>query len=376
MTTDSVPNEDDAFQERFTQAVIRLALLALLVVLCLRVLQPFINPLIGGVVIAIALHTPYGKLSSALGGRQALAAVILVGVILLALILPAVALGTSMVQTAADLSESFDPDAIAVPPPPASVADWPIVGERIHDTWLSASRNLESVLVKLGPHLKDAGLWVVGTVGDLGWGLIMFIAAIVIGGALLPVRAKGVATARKVGTIVAGEQGPALADLVGASVQSVIRGVIGVALIQSVLAGVGMLVAGVPGAGLWALLILLLAVMQLPPMLVLLPVVFYVFAVDSTTTAVLFAIWSLLVGASDNVLKPLLMGRGSQTPMLVLFMGSLGGFIAGGILGLFVGAVVLSIGYTVFVAWLDGAPGESKAATSAAAAPESSPGSN
>jgi len=366
-------DEDKAFQARFTQIVIRLSLLAFLVFLCLRVLQPFINPLIGGVVIAIALHTPYERLSAALGGRETIAAIILVALILLALILPAVALGTSMVQTAGDLSESFNPDKIAVPPPPDSVATWPIVGEQVYDAWLSASRNLESVLVKLGPHLKDAGLWVVATVGNLGWGLIMFIVAIVIAGALLPVRERGLATARKVGTIIAGERGPELTDLVGASVQSVIRGVIGVALIQSVLAGLGMLVTGVPGAGLWALLILILAVMQLPPLLVLLPVILYVFAVDSTTTAVLFTIWALLVGASDNVLKPLLMGRGSQTPMLVLFMGSLGGFIAGGILGLFIGAVVLSIGYTIFIAWVDGSVVGLEEAPSEAAEPESSP---
>jgi predicted PurR-regulated permease PerM len=372
MTNDARDDEDEAFQRRITEAVIRLALLGLLVFLCLRVLRPFINPLIGGIVIAIALHTPHEKLSAALGGRKTLASAALVGMILLALILPAVALGASMVQTAADLSGEFDPSEIVVPPPPDSVSDWPVIGKRVHATWLTASENLESVLVKLGPYLKDAALWVVETVGDLGWGLIMFIVAIVIGGALLPVKARGAATARKVGTIVAGEQGPELADLVGASVQSVIRGVIGVAVIQSVLAGLGMLVAGVPGAGLWALLILILAVMQLPPLLVLLPVVFYVFATDSTTTAVLFTIWAVLVGASDNVLKPLLMGRGSKTPMLVLFMGSLGGFMAGGILGLFVGAVVLSIGYTVFIAWLDHSGDESESISSGGAAPESS----
>jgi predicted PurR-regulated permease PerM len=113
--------------------------------------------------------------------------------------------------------------------------------------------------------------------------------------------------------------------------------------------------------------------MQLPSLLVLLPVILYVFAVDSTTTAVLFAIWALLVGASDNVLKPLLMGRGSKTPMLVLFMGSIGGFIAGGILGLFIGAVVLSIGYTVFIAWLDGSDDSTDAPSSEEGEPESSP---
>ncbi len=136
-----------------------------------------------------------------------------------------------------------------------------------------------------------------------------------------------------------------------------------------------MLVVGVPGAGIFALLILILAVMQLPPTLVLIPVILYVFATKATVPAVLFMIWALLVGASDNVLKPLLMGRGSRTPMLVLFMGSLGGFIAGGILGLFVGAVVLSMGYTVFMAWVDdAAPGQpSEESSSTAAEPESSP---
>jgi predicted PurR-regulated permease PerM len=279
--------------------------------------------------------------------------VLLVALILLALIVPAISLGANLVESAPDLAEDFVVDEIAVPPPPESVAEWPVVGHYLYEGWLTASRNLESVLVKAAPYMKDVGLWLVETMGDLGWGLIMFIVAIVIAGALLPVKDRGVAITRKVASIIAGEQGPRIVDLVASSVQSVIKGVIGVAVIQAVLAGLGMLVAGVPAAGLWALLILILAVMQLPAMLVLLPVILYVFATSSTTTAVLFAIWALLVGMSDNVLKPLLMGRGSQTPMLVLFMGSLGGFMAGGILGLFVGAVVLSIGYTVFMAWLE-----------------------
>jgi predicted PurR-regulated permease PerM len=353
MTDGKTTEEDHAFQRRVTQAVIRLALLALLVFLCLRVLNPFINPIIGGVVIAIALHTPYEKLSRAIGGRQGLAAVLLVALILLALIVPAIALGANLVEGAPDLAEGFDPDEIVIPPPPESVAEWPLVGHYVYEGWLTASRNLESVLVKAAPYMKDVGLWMIETMGDLGWGLIMFIVAIVIGGVLLPVKEQGVAITRKVATIVAGERGPQLANLVASSVQSVIKGVIGVAVIQSVLAGLGMLIAGVPAAGLWALLILILAVMQLPPLLVLLPVILYVFATSSTSIAVLFAVWALLVGASDNVLKPLLMGRGSRTPMLVLFMGSLGGFMAGGILGLFVGAIVSAIGYTVFMAWLE-----------------------
>ena len=293
--------EDRAFQERVTQAVIRLALLAFLAYLCLQVLAPFINPIIGGIVIAIALHKPYDRVTAWVGGRKGLSAAILVGAILLAIIVPTVALGANLVDTAADLSDTFEPEDIEVPPPPEGVADWPLVGKRVYSIWSNASRNLESVLVKASPYLKDIGLWMIETMGNLGFGLAMFIIAIVIGGALLPVRERGVALSHRVGTIVAGRRGPELADLVAESVQSVIRGVIGVAVIQAVAAGLGMLAVGVPGAGLWALLLLILAVMQLPTLLVLLPVIVYVWSANSTVPAVLFTIWALAVGGSDNI---------------------------------------------------------------------------
>jgi predicted PurR-regulated permease PerM len=342
-----------AFDKNVMQAAIRLSLLALLVFWCLRIVGPFINPILGGVVIAIAVQTPYAKLTRALGGRPRVAAVALVAIALLVLIIPTVALGASLVESTADLSGDLMHDKIELPPPPEGVEALPIIGEQLHALWLGASQNLEAALVKLAPYLKDSGLWLVSTVGNLGLGLAMFVVAIAIAGALLPNGKAASTLVRKFAFLVAGERGPALANLAASSVQSVTRGVLGVAMIQSLLSGLGMLVVGVPGAGLWTLLILILAVMQLPPMLILIPVIIYVFSTSPTWIAIVFAVWAALIGLSDNVLKPLLMGRGSSVPMLVLFMGSLGGFIASGILGLFVGAVVLSLGYTVFLAWLD-----------------------
>ena len=366
MTSNKETEDDRIFGRRITRAVVRLSLLALLVFWCLKILGPFINPIIGGVVIAIAVQTPYAKLARAMGGRPKLAAVLLIAMSLLVLILPTITLGASLVETTAELSGDFIHDGIRIPPPPDAVADWPLVGERLSELWLATSQNLESALVKLAPYLKDVGLWLVSTVGDMGFGLVMFVVAIIIAGALLPNGERAAKLARKVASVVAGDRGPELAELAASSVQSVTRGVLGVALIQSLLGGLGMLVAGVPAAGLWTLLILILAVMQLPAMLVLVPVIFYVFSTSSTTVAVLFTIWSALVGLSDNVLKPLLMGHGSEVPMLVLFMGSLGGFMTGGILGLFVGAVILSLGYTVFMAWLEDAGVDDDDAASAA----------
>jgi len=355
MTSSKDIERERDFDKRVTHAAVRLSLLALLVFWCLKILGPFINPILGGVVIAIAVQTPYAKLTRAVGGRPKLAAALLVVIALFVLIVPTIALGASLVGSTAELSDDFKHDQIQVPPPPESIADWPLVGERLHAVWLGASQNFESALVKVAPYLKDIGVWLVSTVGDLGFGLVLFIVAIFIAGALLPNRDRAAELARKVAFLVAGKRGPEMAELAASSVRSVTRGVLGVAVIQSLFAGLGMLVVGVPAAGLWTLMILILAVMQLPSTIILVPVIFYVFSTSSTMVAILFAIWSVLIGLSDNVLKPLLMGHGSSVPMLILFMGSLGGFMAGGILGLFVGAVILSLGYTVFMAWIDDA---------------------
>ena len=134
--------------------------------------------------------------------------------------------------------------------------------------------------------------------------------------------------------------------------RSVASGILGVALIQSLLAGLGFMVAGVPAAGFWALLCLLLSVAQLGIFLILIPVVIYLFNTADIFTAVGFLIWSIPVGLIDNILKPILLVRGVKTPMVIIFMGAIGGFLASGIIGLFVGAVVLSLSYEVFLLWL------------------------
>lgn len=365
MTTSKSRDEERAFDARMVRAAVRLSLLALLVYWCLEILSPFLNPILGGVVIAVAVRTPYTKLTRVLGGRAKLAAALMVVMALVVLIVPTLSLGASLADSTAGLSDDLLHDKIEVPTPSDSIAELPIVGERLHEAWLTASQNLESALVKLAPYLKDVGVWLVSTVGDLGMGVLMFVVAILIAGALLPNGDRAARLADRVAFIIAGPRGSKLVGLAADSVQSVTRGVIGVAVIQSLLAGLGMLVVGVPGAGLWTLMILILAVMQLPSMLVLIPVIIYVFSSSSTVVAVLFTIWAALVGLSDNVLKPLLMGRGSSVPMLVLFLGSLGGFMAGGILGLFVGAVILSLGYTIFMAWVDEADLDDQSGTAA-----------
>jgi len=153
---------------------------------------------------------------------------------------------------------------------------------------------------------------------------------------------------------LAGQRGTELVGLCQATVRSVTRGVLGVAFIQSVLAGMGFLAIGLPGAGLFALLCLIVSVIQISVGLVTLPIAIYVFWTHETVPAVVFLCWSVFVGLIDNVLKPILLGRGLDVPMFVIFLGAIGGFLAHGIIGLFVGAVVLVLGYTLLSSWITG----------------------
>ena len=258
-------------------------------------------------------------------------------------------------------SDDFQGKTITVPPPPESVESWPLVGSKLFTFWTAASENLETVILRFTPQLKEFGLWLISTMGHLGVGLFMFILSILVAGVLLPNAERATALAQRIAVLVTGPRGAELVALAASSVRSVTRGILGVAAIQSILAGLGMLAAQVPAAGLWTMLVLLVAVAQLPTLLVLAPVAVYVFSVSSTTVGVLFAIWALIVGLSDNFLKPLLMGHGVDVPMVVILVGAIGGFLLEGILGLFVGAVVLAVGYTLFTAWLKTAELEEEA---------------
>lgn len=348
--------EDRIFLNRALEASIRIGFVALLVLWCFQVARPFVQPAVWAVILAIALQPVYVRLLRAMGGRRAVAAGSLVVGILLLLIVPAVLLTTNLVESATDLANELQGGGAEIPPPPPSVAEWPVVGEPVHRFWTAASRSLGEALSQIDTQLQTAGLWLLGAVASAGVGIVMFVLSVVIAGVLLSYGEPATDVARRIARRLSPERGDELVELTAATVQSVTRGILGVALIQSVLAGVGMLAVGVPAASLWALGVFLLAIVQVPTLVLLLPIAAYVFSTSSTLVAVLFLIWSVVVGSCDNVLKPMLLGRGVDVPMLVIFVGAIGGFILNGIIGLFVGAVVLAVGYTLLRTWLEDAP--------------------
>ena len=344
---------DRQFMDRAIETFIRIALLALLAAWCFDIVRPFIAPSLWGLIIAIGLHPAYGRLHSALGERSAMAATLLSLLLLALLMIPALLLSGSVAEGIHLLMQDYEQGMLDVPPPPSWVAGLPLVGTALDGFWQEASNNLEAALRQVLPEIKMALHWVGGMVAGVGLGILQFIFAIAIAGVLLAHECQARRAARTLARRLAGERGVEFAALATATVHSVTRGILGVAAIQAILAGLGWLAAGVPAAGVWALLALLLSVVQLGIFLVAIPILVYVFADGDTTTFVALLIWTLVVGSLDNILKPILLGRGVEVPMAVIFVGAIGGFLSSGIIGLFVGAVVLVLGYKLFIAWLE-----------------------
>lgn len=343
---------ENLFVRNAVEAAIRIGLLWLLALFCFRILEPFIPMVIWAAIIAIALHPVYRSLCEGLRGRRVSAAILLTLACLAVLIGPTVMLLGTVADGAQLLSQQMQQGGLHIPVPGEQVRQWPVIGPAVYETWLLASENLQLVAQKFAPQLREMGGTLLGTAAGAGLMVLQFFAAILIAGIMLVFSRESGVFSTRLFVRLAGKRGERFAGLAQSTVRGVARGILGVALIQALLAGVGMQVAGIPGAGLWALVALVLCVIQLGPVLVLLPAAIYLFYTADTSTAVLFAVWAALVSMLDNVLKPMLMGRGSEVPTAVIFLGALGGFLYLGIVGLFVGSMVLAFGYTLLTSWM------------------------
>ncbi len=358
MSTIPAQNPDTDLRSKATEVAIRLVVVALLIYWCYAIFRPFLMPLVWGIVLAVALRPAYLPIERLCRGRRKLAGTVFVLITLGLLLVPTVLLSESVVDGVRFVKAAIEDGRVKVPPPPQRIADWPVVGTSIYDAWNLAATNLDAVAAKFHTQITAFGGWLIATAKQAAGAAILTAVALVIAAALLVKREPAVAAARALGARLGGARGVEFVGLAGSAIATVAKGVVGVAAIQAALAAVGMLLAGVPGAGLWAILVLIVAVAQLPPLLILAPAIVYVIAKnDSTLTIVLFSVWSVVVSFSDAILKPLLMGRGTGIPVGVILIGAIGGLVLHGLIGLFVGAVVFSIGYRVVVGWAEQAPG-------------------
>jgi predicted PurR-regulated permease PerM len=332
--------------------ILKIVVLFLLIAWCTGIILPFIQPVIGGAIIAIALYPFFARVKRWLGNRNTLAGVLLTLLLLVILLMPTTWLIKSLVEGIKSLVVQFRNQTLMIPPPHPSVAGWPLIGKAISKEWLLASQNLAAVILTYKEPLSKLGMTILGGLGDFGTSLVLFFLSLIIAGVFL-IKADVLADfVRKLIHRLAGEKSDEIIHIVGVSIKNVAKGILGVAFFQFIASGTVFMLAKVPFAGLWALAVLVLAILQLPSVIVILPVIIYIFSVKELLSAILWAIALLVIGTSDNVLKPLLMGKGSPVPMLVIFIGAIGGFIFSGFTGLFTGAIVLSVGYNLIVHWI------------------------
>ena len=334
-------------------AAIRIGLLFVLLWVCFQIVRPFIVLIVWGAIIATALHPLHQFLTARWNGAHKRSAVVITLIALAVVIVPSYLLGGSLIDTAQTIGTELEDGSFEIPPPADSVAEWPLIGERLHSQWSAASNNIEDFTRRHEETIKNISGQMLKAAAAAFTATLGFIFSIIIAGVLLNF-AEGCRDSllRLFGKITP-TNAESLVRNSAATVQSVAKGILGTAFIQSTLCTLGMVVVGVPGVGLWAILCLLLAIAQLPPILVLFPVALYVFKVEPAWIAWIFLIYSILASGSDTVLKPMLLGRGVELPMLVILIGALGGMILAGIVGLFTGAVFLAVLYQLYMRWIE-----------------------
>lgn len=341
--------------QQFTDSLIRVVLVLLLVVAALRVFAPFMDLMLWGLIIAVTIYPSHQKLASKLGGKEGRAAtlIVLLGIILLGV--PVALLGASLAEQLAEAYKAYEAGTLSLPPPAESVAGWPLIGERVYDAWSAASANLPEFIEKNRTSVEALASKGLGAAKATAGSVFFFIGALIVAGIIMAFGTAGSEAMYHILCRIAGEeQGPKVHTLATMTTRSVAAGVLGVALIQAVLLGIGFILAGVPAAGLLAFLALLLAIMQLPATLISLPAIIWLWNSGDAGT-IMNVIWTayfLLAGLADNVLKPMLLGRGVDAPMPIILIGALGGMVSSGFIGLFTGAVVLAVAYQIFMEWV------------------------
>ncbi|NBA97620.1 AI-2E family transporter [Pseudomonas sp. R5(2019)] len=351
-------NSEKAFSRGLLDVLIRAGLIVVLVLFCFEIFRPFRDLLLWSLILAIALYPLQGRLKGMLGYKDGLIATLIVLISIGILLVPIYLLGTSIVDSVEHVIGVVKSDSFQIAPPADSVADWPLVGKRLHGVWLQAATDLPGLTEKYIPQIKGISLALLSKLAGVGMGFLIFICALIIAGILMAHGEGGSRSAVQIASRISGPaKGPQMAGLCTATIRAVALGVVGIAFIQMLLVGVGFVLKGIPGAGLLALAVLLLGIMQLPATLITIPVIVFVFATEGVSTVgIVFAIYVFVAGLVDNVLKPLLLGRGVDVPMSVVLIGALGGMVTSGILGLFIGPVVLAVGYQLFWQWVQDPP--------------------
>ena len=341
-----------------TRVVLMVLFILALIISSLRILGPFLLAGVWATTIVVATWPLLVRVERVLGKRRGAAVAVMVVVMLLAFVLPLGLAIDSIVSHRETISGWLTGlPGMALPTAPEWIERIPAIGPKIAMAWNEiAAAGTQTIFVRLAPHTKSAFAWVMGRVGGLGSAFIQFLLTIAISGILYARGEIAAAGVLRFGRRLGGDRGEDVIRLAGQSVRAVALGVIVTALVQSVLTCIGLAIAGVPFATMLSGIAFVLCIAQIGPTLVLLPATIWLYTQGSHGWAVALLVWTVFVGTIDNFVRPVLIRRGADLPLLLIFAGVIGGLLSLGVVGLFVGPVVLAVSYTLLRQWVTGLP--------------------
>ncbi len=344
---------------RLLDVFIRSGLVLAMVMLCYKIFAPFLPLMLWALILAVTMYPIHQKIASGLGERQGLAATLLVLIGIVLIVGPTSVLLSSLGDSTFALINNVKHNTLQIPAPSPTVADWPIVGKKVHVYWSQMHTDLPAVIQGMQPKIGELAKHSLDIVTGTGSKILQFFFSFIIAGVIMAYGESGAKAALAIFERIIGiDRGKGFANLSTATIRTVAAGVIGIACIQALCIGLALIIIGIPWAGVLALVTLVLGIAQLPAFLVTLPVIGYIwYSGDySTLAAISYTVLLVVSGNADNVLKPFLLGRGVDAPMPVILLGALGGMATTGILGMFVGATLLALGYQIFMWWVENNP--------------------
>ncbi len=359
-----------------TRTLLAIVCIAGLVGTSFWILKPFLGAAVWAAMLVVATWPLFLQLEHRLGGRRSLAVAIMAVALLLLLVVPLWLAIDTLVDNADRIAGWGR--ALAehgLPPPPDFVRSLPLLGEKLAGFWREvAAAGPEGLVGRVTPYAANIGKWLVAEAGGVGAMFVQFLLVVVLAAVMYGSGEAAAATLHRFGRRLAGERGENAVVLAGGAIRGVALGVGVTAIVQTALGGIGLAVAGVPFAGFLSALMLMMCIAQIGPMVVLLPAVGWLFWTGDTGWAIFLLVWSVIVGTLDNFLRPVLIKRGADLPLLLIFAGVIGGMLSFGLIGLFIGPVVLAVTWTLLEAWVADAlgPAEAPAGASADAATEAS----
>lgn len=337
-----------------TRTTLAVLFIGILIGACFWIMRPFLTSLLWAAMIVIATWPFFIKLQARLWGKRWLAVLVMTVLLLLVLIVPICFSVLTIIDRTDEITGWFKSLAdVKIPPPPGWVANIPVIGDSAVERWQNfAAVRPEELSKLLAPYASKLVAWFVGQAGNFGLLVLHFLLSIAMAAVLYTYGETAAEGIRKFARRLAGQSGDEVAVLSAKAIRGVALGIVVTALVQSSLGGVGLFLAGVPAAVLLTALMLMLCIAQIGPALVLIPAAIWLFHSGQNFTGILFSVWAIFVGTIDNFLRPILIRKGVDLPLLLIITGVIGGLIGFGIIGLFIGPVILAVTFTLVRAWV------------------------